>query len=164
MRAQILYPTLLLVASAAILATAYGFQYIGGVEPCVLCLYQRVPYWLAIGLGAAALAAGRWRRLQGLLLGALGVGYLVGAGIAVYHVGVEQHLFAGPQACGDAIGEPTTLEELRAQLLGQPVVRCDEVPWALFGISLAGFNVLLSLALAAGGLWAMRALYRPVRS
>jgi disulfide bond formation protein DsbB len=160
---RFLYPSLLLAASATTLLAAYTFQYAGGIEPCILCRYQRLPYWLAVGLGLAALAAARWPRLQGLLLGAVGLGFAVGAGIAGYHVGVEQQLVAGPQACSDAIGEAATLEELRAQILGRPVVRCDVVPWSLFGISLAGFNGFISLALAAGGLWAMRASYRRAR-
>ncbi len=154
------YPALLLVASAGVLGGAYAMQYLGGIEPCSLCLYQRVPYWVAIGLTVAALALAGRGRLQGLTMAVLGVVFLVGAGLALYHVGVEQHLFAGPRACSADLGQATTIEELRAQLMGRPVVRCDEVAWSLFGISLAGFNAMASLALAAAALWAARALAR----
>ncbi len=70
------------------------------------------------------------------------------AALAFYHVGVEQHWFAGPSACTAAAGTPTTLEALKAQLLHQQPVRCDEPAWSLFGISLAGWNLLASLAMA----------------
>ncbi|MFQ5954659.1 MAG: disulfide bond formation protein B [Kiloniellales bacterium] len=158
MPATLMYPALLLAASAAILGTAYASQYIGGLEPCSLCLYQRVPYWVAIGLTAAALALAGRRRLQGLALIVVGAVFLFGTGLALYHVGVEQHLFAGPPACSADLGQATTIEELRAQLIGQPVVRCDEVAWSLFGISMAGYNAIASLGLTAAALWAGRAL------
>jgi disulfide bond formation protein DsbB len=160
MRPHLIYPSLALAASAAILAGAYAFQYLGGIEPCSLCLYQRVPYWVAISLGLAAPVLARRRRLPGLVMGAIAVAFLVGAGLALYHVGVEQQLIAGPQACSAAPGEATTIEALRAQLLARPVVRCDQVPWSLFGVSLAGYNAILSLALAAAALWATRVIIR----
>ena len=160
MRVDLIYPSLALAASAAILGGAYAFQYIGGLEPCSLCLYQRVPYWVAIGLGLAALVLARWRRLPGLVMGGIAAVFLVGAGLALYHVGVEQQLIAGPQACSAGPGEATTIEALRAQLLARPVVRCDQVPWSLFGVSLAGYNAILSLALAAAALWATRVMIR----
>ena len=71
-----------------------------------------------------------------------------GTALAFYHVGVEQHWFAGPSACTASAGTPTTLEALKAQLLHQQPVQCDEPAWALFGISLAGWNFLASLAMA----------------
>ncbi len=160
MRSHLIYPSLALAASAAILGSAYAFQYLGGLEPCSLCLYQRVPYWVAIGLGLAALALARLPRLPGLVMGGIAVTFLVGAGLALYHVGVEQHLIAGPRACSAAPGEATSIEALRAQLLARPVIRCDEVPWSLFGVSMAGYNAVLSLTLAAAALWATRVMLR----
>ncbi len=163
MRSHLIYPSLALAASAAILAGAYAFQYLGGLEPCSLCLVQRVPYWVAIGLGLAALALARLPRLPrlpGLVMGGIAVTFLVGAGLALYHVGVEHQLIAGPQACSAGPGEATTIEALRAQLLARPVVRCDQVPWSLFGVSMAGYNAVLSLALAAAAMWATRVMLR----
>ncbi len=160
MRPDLIYPSLTLAASAATLAGAYAFQYLGGLEPCSLCLVQRVPYWVAIGLGLAARVLAQWRRLPGLVMGGIAAVVRVGAGLARYPVGVEQQLLAGPPACSAGPGEATTIEALRAQLLARPVVRCDEVPWSLFGVSLAGDNAVLSLALAAAAAWATRVMLR----
>jgi len=149
---------LVLAASAGILLTAFGFQYIGGLQPCVLCLYQRWPYAIAIALGLIALfmpwAAGRW-----LIALAVPV-FAVGAGIALFHVGVEQHWWQGTAECGGSIGSNLSLEELKAQILAAPVVRCDEVSWSLFGISMAGYNILLGLGLAAATTWGLRQTWR----
>ncbi|HEX6978623.1 MAG TPA: disulfide bond formation protein B [Alphaproteobacteria bacterium] len=139
---------LLLVASAAVLSAAFAFQYLGGLAPCVLCLWQRYPYGAVIGLSALALVLAS-RRWAPVLLAICGVAFLVGAGIAAFHVGVEQHWWQGTAACGATQGAAASLEALRAQLMAQPVVRCDEIPWALFGISMAGYNFVISLALAA---------------
>jgi disulfide bond formation protein DsbB len=73
--------------------------------------------------------------------------FAAGTALAFYHVGVELHWFAGPSACTASAGTPSTLEALKAQLLHQQPVRCDEPAWALFGISLAGWNLLASLAM-----------------
>jgi disulfide bond formation protein DsbB len=140
-------PLVVLVASAAVLGGALVFQYVVGLRPCELCLYQRWPYDGAILIALAALVAGR-RALTSAALGLCALGFLVGAGLAFYHVGVEQRWFAGPAACTGAPAAATTAEELRKQLLAEPVVRCDEPQWSLFGISLAGWNLLASLALA----------------
>ncbi len=148
-------PWLLALASGAVLAAALAGQHLGGLDPCSLCLYQRWPHVAVIVFALAALAApaGGWARA--VLLGLAGMALLFGAGIAAYHVGVEQHWWAGTVACDSGAplgGGPVT--ELRARLLDQPVVRCDVAPWSLFGVSLAGFNALLSLALAGFALTA----------
>ena len=153
-------PLGLLFMCAAILGGAYAFQYLGGLQPCTLCLYQRWPWWIAGGLALLALL---WIRERGMsralaALGALAI--LVGAGIAVYHVGIEQHWWTGPTACSGIADAPQTLEALRAQIFAAPVERCDDVPWSLFGISMAGYNVLISLAT---GLAALALLQRNAR-
>jgi disulfide bond formation protein DsbB len=136
------------VASIAILGGAFAFQYIGDLAPCVLCIYQRYPYGVTIVLGLLAVVLGGGAAGRAALALA-GVAFLVGASIAGFHVGVEQHWWAGTAECGSSIDSNLSLEELKAQILAAPVVRCDEIPWSLFGISMAGYNVLLSLALAA---------------
>ncbi len=143
-------PLGLLCISAAVLGGAYAFQYLGGLQPCTLCLYQRWPWWIAAGFAVVALLMIRDRRAtRGLAaFGAMAV--LVGTGIAVYHVGVEQHWWTGPSACSGTSETPQTLEALRAQILAAPVVRCDDIAWSLFGISMAGYNVLISLATGLG--------------
>jgi len=143
-----LFPAMVILASAAVLASALAFQYIGELRPCVLCIYQRYPYVAAIALGVAALAL-RGRRPRAVPLALTTLVFLVGAGIAAFHVGVEQHWWQGTTACGGTIGGDGSLADLKARLLAAPVVRCDEVPWSFLGVSMAGYNVLLSLGLAA---------------
>ncbi len=139
---------LLLAASAALLAGALAFQYWGGLQPCVLCLWQRYAHIGVMAFATLALVAGRTQIGTVLLVGS-GLAALTGAGIAGFHVGVEQHWWQGTAECGSAMGPAATVEELRARLLAQPVVRCDEIAWSLFGVSMAGYNFVLSLALAA---------------
>ena len=79
-----------------------------------------------------------------------GVAFAVGAGIAFYHVGVEEGFFDGPSSCSGVPMDAQTIEELKKMLLAAPVVRCDEVPWSLFGVSMAGFNLIASVILAIG--------------
>lgn len=140
---------LVLMASLLVLGTALLSQYWGGLVPCELCLLQRWPWRVAIVLAALAWLAGE--RIP-LTAGALAFALLffVSAGLGFYHLGVEQHWFAGPTACTATAGiTATTVEELRQQLLGVKPVMCDQVQWALFGVSLAGWNMIASLALAA---------------
>jgi disulfide bond formation protein DsbB len=149
---------IVLAASLLVLGTALASQYWGGLVPCPLCLTQRIPYWVTIGLSAAA-AAGSWalagtamtRLCQGLLV-LCAVAFAAGAGVAVYHVGVEQHWWSAG-ACTSQLGEFKTVEELRAALLRTPVARCDETAWSLFGISMAGYNAIVSAGLTAGSLF-----------
>jgi disulfide bond formation protein DsbB len=141
------------LASAGLLAGAFAFEHIGGLAPCVLCLYQRWPHALAIVFGIAAFAV--WPRNSGaaaLALGLAALGLFVGAAIAAYHVGVEQRWWTGPMACGatgPSLSSAMTAEALRKALLAAPVVRCDEIAWSLFGLSMAAYNFIASLALGA---------------
>jgi disulfide bond formation protein DsbB len=147
---------LLLIASAGTLLAALFFQYVIGLQPCVLCIWQRWPYVVVLVCAALALLVGRRSPpARAGLLALAGVALLVGAGIAVFHVGVEQHWWTGTPGCG-VTATANTLEELRAQVMAAPVVRCDVVPWSLFGISMAGYNVVISLALGALALVAAR--------
>lgn len=123
--------------------------------PCPLCLTQRIPYWIAIGLsgvaviGSLVLAGPAMTRLCQVLLGLCAVAFAAGAVVAVYHVGVEQNWWSAG-ACTSQLGEFKTIEELRAALLRTPVARCDEIAWSLFGVSMAGYNAMVSVGLAAG--------------
>ena len=148
-------PLVILLASAAVVGGALLFQYVGGLQPCELCLYERWPYYAMLVLSALALAAGH----PGVSAGVTGVAalaFLAGAGLAFYHVGVEQHWFAGPTACTGAAPVGGSIEDFRRQLMAQQPVRCDEPQWALLGISLAGWNLLASLALVVFCLLALR--------
>ena len=150
-------PLLLLLASIAVLGTALASQYFGGLQPCVLCVYQRLPYVAVIVIAAAALFLPPGPRA--VALGLAGLALLTGTGIAVFHVGVEQHWWQGTAECGSAAAADS-LEALRAQVLSAPTVRCDEVPWSLFGISMAGYNALVSLGLGIASIAAARRLIR----
>lgn len=148
---------ILLVGSAALWGGALFFEYVVGLAPCELCLAQRWPHKIVIVLALLALFAGD-RASTPWLLGLCGLVLAAGAAIAFYHVGVEQHWFSGPTACTGAASSAATVEELTRQIMGQQVVRCDQIAWSLFGISMAGWNLLFSLALAAFGFYAFGAL------
>lgn len=144
-------PAILLAASASALGLAFAMQYWGGLAPCALCHYQRWPWALVAALAGAGLALPRARRL---LVGISALALSAGAAVALYHAGVEQGWFAGPAACSAAATEAETIEELKRLLEAAPTARCNEVPWSLFGISLAGYNFAASTCLAAVGAWA----------
>jgi disulfide bond formation protein DsbB len=158
MTAARILPLLLLIASAAIVGGAWAFQLWGGLFPCELCLYQRWPYYVVIALSLVALLAGRVS-IAALLLMLAALAFLIGAGLAFYHVGVEQHWFAGPSACTGAAAAGS-LEDFRRRLLAQQPVACDAPQWSLFGVTLAGWNLVASLLLVAFCLWGRRALGR----
>ena len=129
---------LVLVASVIVLGSALLSQYVGGLQPCVLCLYQRVPYVLTIVLSGSALAlvmfGGRPRwALTRWVLAVCAVIFLAGAGIAAFHVGVEQGWWTGTASCSSPDLNAMTVDELREHLLQAPIVRCDEVAWSLTG-------------------------------
>ena len=138
---------LAILASVTALAAALIGQYGFDLQPCVLCVYQRWPYVLVIALCLGGLSPlGRSRAGWILLLSALALA--TDTGIAGYHVGVEQHWWAGSAGCVGQGGTAQTLEALRAQIMATPVTRCDEVAFSLFGVSMAGYNVLFSFGLA----------------
>jgi disulfide bond formation protein DsbB len=136
---------LLLAASAIVVGSAVASEVFGGLAPCALCLYQRIPYGVAIALALIAIFV---PRLSAPAMALAALAFLAGGGTAVFHVGVEQHWWQGLQSCSGAATAAETVANLRAQLMAAPVVRCDEVQWSLFGVSMAGYNVLTSAALA----------------
>jgi len=144
-------PAILCVISGAALLSAFMFEHIGGLAPCELCWYQRYAHVAALTAALPALVFSRRTGVAPPLLAAAAVALLIGAGIAGYQVGVELSWFES--GCATPI-TGTTIEELRASLLAAPVVRCDEVAWSLGGISMAGWNGLLSLALGLAALYA----------
>ncbi len=139
-----LWPLLTLLLSAAMLAGAHGFQRFGGLAPCPLCLEQRDWHWGVVALSAAALAINRFNpKLARWLAALIGLVLLGAAGMGAYHVAAEQHwIFA---QC-DAI-DPNDIRPLDFETKFD-APRCDQIVWSLFGISMAGYNALISLALA----------------
>ena len=136
---------LIAIASFIVVGSAISSEIFGGLAPCVLCLYQRIPYAITIALGLAGFAAPRLL-VPLMLLAALA--FLTGGGIAVFHVGVEEAWWTGTEACVGTQDKAASIDELRAQIMATPVIRCNDIQWSLFGISMAGYNVLTSLALA----------------
>lgn len=150
---------LLAATGAVILGFVYTAQYGFGCEPCILCRYQRGPYYalLIFGLLSAGFARSNPKAGFGFLL-LCGAAVLTGIGISGYHVGVEQHWWMGPQACGGALPTTGTIEELRQYLLNRPIVDCS-VPMCKIGLSMTGWNFILSLGIA-GFITAMLLLSR----
>jgi disulfide bond formation protein DsbB len=150
---------LVLVLSVIAISSAWVLEIWGELPPCPLCLTQRVAYYAAIPLAALALflparvgdRAG-WRHIA---LAAAVFAIAVGGGYGVFHLGVENQWWAPPPGC-TAAELPQTIAELQALLDTEvPPPPCDEVPWSLFGISLAGMNVLASLAIIFVGAWGL---------
>lgn len=141
------------VFAAATLVGAWIFQYGFGLAPCPLCLQQRWPYYATIPLAAlVAVAAAQKapRKLLAVGFALIALIMLVGAGLAGYHAGVEWQWWAGPQDCsaaGTSFSGGAASDLLRRMGTAR-VVRCDEAAWRFLGLSLAGWNVLISLSLA----------------
>lgn len=146
----------ILLVCAGALAGALVLEHVFDVQPCILCLWQRVPFAVAGLLALVALLPGLPPGVRRGVVVLAGAAFLVNFGLAVYHVGVEQHWWAGTAACTAPAGAaPQTLEEMRRALENPPrLARCDQVAWSLFGISLPGYNVGLSLLLGIATLWA----------
>ena len=143
--------------SAVVLAAAFAFQHLGGLAPCPLCLWQRWPHAAAAVIAAILLAAPLTLRRPLMALGVLAA--LTTAGIGAYHAGIEQGWWPGPTSCtGSGPGlaglSGADLLDMSARV---PVVMCDEIPWAIAGLSMAGWNAVLSLGFAALWLAALRA-------
>ncbi len=134
------------LGSLALLLGAFAFQHIAGLAPCPLCLWQRYPHAVAAVFGLAALALP-----MTILCWAGAAAALSSAGIGLYHVGVEQRWWTGPGTCSTGDVSGMSAEDLMAQIMAAPLVRCDEIAWAFAGISMAGWNAILSIGLAA--LW-----------
>jgi disulfide bond formation protein DsbB len=142
--------------AAATLAGAWFIQLVLDIQPCELCLAQRYAYYLVVPFGAlVAIAASRDIPRPALAAGLaiLALATLANAGLGVYHAGVEWHFWQGPTACTGSVGNLGSAGSLLERLETVKVVRCDEVQWRFLGLSLAGYNVLISLLMAAIAAW-----------
>jgi disulfide bond formation protein DsbB len=145
------------LGSAGILAGALGSQFIGGLTPCPLCIWQRWPHAAAIAIAVVGLTLlSRFFRPLAIL-GMLTM--LAGASLGLYHTGIERGWWPGPDTCTSSDIRNLSTDELMAHILNAPLVRCDEVTWDLFGLSMASWNGLISLGLAA--LWMAAAVRAP---
>ncbi len=140
--------------SVAALATAWTSQYGFDLHPCELCLYQRLPYIGAVSLSALTLMPvvdPKSRQLACFICALL---FLATASTAFFHIGVEQEWWQS--TCAPTGGQSFSIDDIRSALLqpGQPA--CNEIQFKLFGLSMAGYNMLAGLVFAAGSLWAAR--------
>lgn len=136
---------LALLVPTGLLGGALLFQYVGGYPPCEMCWWQRYPHGVAILVTLAAFAVSPAKARPLVLLAAIAIA--VSGGIGVFHAGVEQKWWEGLTTC--TAGGTMTLDEL----MNAPLIRCDQIAWSLFGISMAGWNAIISLIGAAAIGW-----------
>ena len=154
---------LIALIAAATLAGAWFFQLVLDIKPCPLCLEQRYAYYLALPLAAiVAFLAARGAPRQVLMAGfiILLLATLANAWLGGYHAGVEWKFWPGPTDCSGPLVDFGKAGGLLEQLDKVKVVRCDEVQWRFLGLSLAGYNVLISLAMALMAVWGIVAAKR----
>ena len=142
---------LALIIPGALIAGALGSQYLGGLAPCEMCLWQRWPHYAAIGLAALAFVLP-----QRALVWLAALAILISGGIGIFHAGVEYHWWEGLTQCSQVPGSGGS-GKILADIMKTPLVRCDQAQWSLFGISLAGYNGMISIG---GALLIMRLLMR----
>ena len=139
-RLRPIWPVLALLASAAMLATAHAFQRFGGLQPCPMCLDQRNWHWAVVGVSALSFAALRFQPgLARWLAALIGLVFVASMGMALYHVAVEQHWVAA--TCDARIDVNDLSFDLDAEVV---VPKCDEIAWQMFGVSMAGYNAIVS--------------------
>jgi len=139
---------LLLVASVGSLVFALIMQWGFNVPPCDLCYWQRAPYGVAAVLASLALVWNPYRLNTTLLLGLCSLVFIVSTGLAILHTGVERHWWESPTTCTAESLQGASIEEMRLALLETESPPCDEIPWAIFGLSMANLNIAGSLVLA----------------
>ena len=153
-----------LIGLATILG-AYLFQYGLGYRPCPLCLEQRYAYYFAIPLAAMVMlgmSVGSSPKVMLLAFAAIAAAMLWNAGLGAYHSGVEWQWWEGPKDCSGPVSNFGQAGGLADLIQNTRVIRCDEAAWRFLGLSLAGYNVLISALMAALALWAIAAERRAI--
>jgi disulfide bond formation protein DsbB len=143
---------LVAAGGTATILGAYFFQYVLGVQPCPLCLEQRIAYYVSIPLAIVVAAVAGRGAPRGIVVAGLAVialAMLFNSGFALFHAGVEWKWWPGPLECSGPLSDLTAGGDLLSSLTNLTIVRCDEAAWRFLGLSLAGYNVLISLALSA---------------
>jgi len=133
------------IMAALILGSAYGFQF-AGYPPCELCWWQRYPYMAIIPLALIGHFVPAIPRKY--VLFALACLFLGDAGIAVFHVGVEQRWWEGLATCSGFIEIADSVDAALDAIMNSPIIRCDNIAWSLFGISMAGYNAIAAFVMA----------------
>ena len=156
-------PAIIVVVGLATILGAWGFQLIGGYQPCPLCLEQRDPYYVGVPLALIAMlaaAAGAKPTVPRMFLMITGLVFAYGAYLGGYHAGAEWGLWAGPTDCAAGGGGVTGTTDILAELETIRVVSCTEVQWRFLFLSFAGWNVVISLLLVAVAFWGA---FRPLK-
>jgi disulfide bond formation protein DsbB len=151
---------LIAVIGLATIGGFFYFQYVLGYPPCPLCLEQRNAYYICVPLAALLWLGGSYgaaRKVMILGFAVIAAVMLWNTGLSAYHAGVEWKFWPGPSDCSGPIGNLGSAADMIKRLQSIRVVRCDEAAWRLFGVSLAGYDVLVSLALAAIAVWGAKA-------
>lgn len=143
LRARAASSLLLFAVSAGLLLGALGFQYLGGLAPCEMCYWQRWAHVAVLVVSALAWFTGH-RLLSWLAVAAM----LVAAGLGFYHAGVELKWWQGVTACTAPVAVGMSAGEMLDTLMRAPLVRCDSIPWSLFGLSMAAWNAVISAGAA----------------
>ena len=140
---------LAVLVPAGLLAGAYGSQYLGGLYPCEMCHWQRWAHFAALALALASFPLAHLPDRARSLVWLAALAILTSGGIGAYHAGVEARIFPGATQCSTLSSSGDVL----ADIMAAPLIRCDEVQWELLGISMAGWNAILSIGLALVILW-----------
>jgi disulfide bond formation protein DsbB len=141
-----------LLLPAALLAGAFGSQYLGGLTPCEMCWWQRYAHFGALVFAALAFTAPATAQRSRLLTLLAALAIAVSGAIGFYHAGVELKIFEGFTTCTSTASGATTSDLLKS-IVAAPLIRCDQVQWSFLGISMAGWNAILSLSGAAAIAW-----------
>ncbi len=159
-KSALLPASLVTLGMAGAVTSALGFQYIGGYIPCALCYIQRNPYYIGIPLGLIAVALIAFKapaRLVRLFLALILILMLVGAGLGIYHSGVEWHFWPGPDSCSAPVDSvPASANDLFNDLNKIKGPSCTEAALRVLGLSFAGWNVVSSLILAGIAVWGLK--------
>jgi disulfide bond formation protein DsbB len=139
---------LIIAASLGSLAFALIMQYGFDIQPCILCLWQRVPFVLAAALAAAACIGKPYGARAQILLGLCAAAFLVNTGLAFFHTGVELHWWAGTRGCAITPLHGASIQDWKAQIMSMAVGHCDQISWTFLGFSMANWNIPFSFGLA----------------
>lgn len=138
---------LALAVPSALMLGALGSQFLGGLYPCEMCHWQRWPHYAAIPLALLAILL-RAQPAGRLLLALAALAILASGAIGVFHAGVEYGWWEGLTTCSTVAGSAGNADDMLRNIMGAPLIRCDQAQWTLAGISLAGFNAIFSICAA----------------
>ena len=149
--------TVIVILSLGSLFVAFLGQHLFDIRPCILCIYQRIPYVVTALIAGAAATLPISPGSRRLAVAMCGVVFAAGAALATYSVGVEEHWWAGAAGCEGTVPTVFSLDELRGDFAtAAPLRGCDVDVWRLFGLSLAAYNAMVQILVAAGCLIGLR--------